>query len=341
VALAAVLAIAAGCGGDDDEAAAPAPADTGGQAEEPPELTPLRFQLVWTASANSTPVIVAKAKGFFEEEGLDVTITESQDPTAAIPIVGAGEAQMGASYPPDIMLAAAEGVPVVAVHAQYQSNPLGIVSLEDGANIRTPQDLVGKRVGITALPMDRAQFRTMLQNAGIDAGDVEVVDPGFNGGTLVGEGKLDGASAVPWFEVVALKAAGEKPVLMEYRENGGEIDFPFIVTMANAEWAADHGEQIRAFIRAAIKGHEYAVANPDEAVDIVVEAFPNLERNVQEIMWQEVIPLTESELTEEHNLGWFDQEQLQELEDFLTEIKMLEEDVDVERVFTNEYQPST
>jgi putative hydroxymethylpyrimidine transport system substrate-binding protein len=339
-ALVAAVALVAGCGGDDDDEAAPAPAETQAEAEQPKEPVRIRYQLVWTASANATPVIVAERRGFYEEEGLDVEIRESQDPTAAIPLVGEGESQMGASYPPDIMLAAAKDVPVVAVQAQYQSNPLGIVSLEDGANIQTPEDMVGKRIGVTALPMDRAQFDVMLENAGIAKDDVEVVDPGFNGGTLVGEGRLDGASAVPWFEVVALKAAGEKPTLMEYRTNGGEIDFPFIVTMANADWAEDNADAIRAFVRATIRGHEYAVANPDEAVDLVVEAFPNLDRNVQEIMWQEVIPLTTSDLTEEQNIGYLDMEQLQGLEDFLSEHGLLERDVDVESIFTNEYQPS-
>jgi ABC-type nitrate/sulfonate/bicarbonate transport system substrate-binding protein len=110
--------------------------------------------------------------------------------------------------------------------------------------------------------------------------------------------------------------------------------------MANADWAEDNADAIRAFVRATIRGHEYAVANPDEAVDLVVEAFPNLDRNVQEIMWQEVIPLTTSDLTEEQNIGYLDMEQLQGLEDFLSEHGLLERDVDVESIFTNEYQPS-
>jgi ABC-type nitrate/sulfonate/bicarbonate transport system substrate-binding protein len=145
---------------------------------------------------------------------------------------------------------------------------------------------------------------------------------------------------VPWFEVVALKVTGEKPTLMEYRTNGGEIDFPFIVTMANTEWAKENPEAVRAFVRGSIRGHEYAVANPDEAVDLVVEAFPNLDRRVQEIMWQEVIPLTTSDLTEERNIGYLNMEQLQTLEDFLREHELLERDLDVESIFTNEYQPS-
>jgi hypothetical protein len=57
-------------------------------------------------------------------------------------------------------------------------------------------------------------------------------------------------------------------------------------------------------------------------------------------MWQEVIPLTTSDLTEEQNIGYLDMEQLQGLEDFLSEHGLLERDVDVESIFTNEYQPS-
>lgn len=343
LALVAALALAAaGCGGGGEEAAPPA--DEGAVTEEeatsPEELTPVKFQLVWTASANALPFIVAKGKGFYEEEGLDLEIFEAQDPTTVLPLVAEGERQIGVSYPPDIMIGASKGLPVVGIWAQYQVNPLGIVSLEDGANIRLPQDLIGKRIGVTTLPMDRAQFAAMLQTNGIEESQVEVVDPGFNGGTLVGEGKLDGASAVPWFETVGLKVAGENPVLMEYRSNGGQIDFPFIVALANQEFAEQNPDAVRAFVRASIRGHEHAVANPDEAIDILMEQYPQLDREVQEIMWQEVIPLAESELTREHDVGYFDMEQLARLADFLSKNGLLDEPVSAEDVFTNKYQPS-
>ncbi len=304
------------------------------------QLTKVRFQLVWTASANSTPFIVAEQKGFYRQAGLDLKIYENQDPTAAIPLVGSGTREMGASYPPDVLLAVEKGIPLVAVWAQYQQNPLGIVSTLQGANIRRPRDMIGKRIGVTALPMDRAQFDLMLRNNGIPKDRVEVVDPGFNGGTLVGEGKLDGASAVPWFEVVGLKLAGKTPVLMQYRHNGGQLDFPFIVAIANKKWADKNPQAVRAFVRATIRGYNWARANRKAAVDIIMKRFPRLDRRMQAIMWNEVIPLSESSLTRRRNVGYFNVPQLVSLSKFLSRNGLLKKSVDARLVFTNKYQPN-
>jgi len=308
----------------------------GGPTESEP--VSIRFQLAWTASANAMEYIVADAMGFYEEEGLDVEVIESQDPTAAVGLVGSGEREMGVSYPPDIFLAAAEGVPVRGVWAQYQVNPLGIVSLSS-TGIAGPADLAGKTIGLTPLPIDQLLFDVVLAEAGLTRGDMEVVDPGFNGGTLVGEGTLDGASGVPWFEVVGLRVAGEEPELLQYRDHGG-LDFPFQTVIAHGDFADENPEAVAAFIRATIRAHEYAVENPGEAVDLVMGAYPQLDRAAQETMWREIIPLAESELTGEHNLGYLNIDQLQALADFLGEGGLLAEEVDAGAVFTNEFQPS-
>jgi NitT/TauT family transport system substrate-binding protein len=302
-------------------------------------LTKVRFQLVWTASANATPFIVGEQKGFYKAEGLDLKVVETQDPTSAIPLVGSGAREIGESYPPDIMQAVAKGVPIVGVWAQYQQNPLGIVSLADGANIRKPKDMIGKTIGITPLPMDQVQFYLMLKNNGISKDQVKVVNPGFTGGALVGQGKLDGASGVPWFEVVALQAAGKKPILMQYRKNGGQIDFPFIVAMANAKWAKAHPDAVKAFVRGSIKAYNWSKAHRAEAVAIVVKRFPKLDPGIQKTMWNDVIPLSEGASTKAHNVGWFNTAQLVSLEKFLLKNKLVSKPIDAAALFSNQYQP--
>lgn len=300
-------------------------------------LQKIRYQQAFAPSAADLPLYTAAAKGFFKEQGLDVEIRRSQDASNAVSLVGAGEAQIGISYPPDIMLAAEKGIPVVGVWAPYQVNPLGIVSLADGANIRSPKDLVGKKIGLTPLPIDQHLFNAVIEKAGITRSQLEVLNPGFTGGQMVGERKLDGASAVPWYEVDGLKTAGMKPVLMQYRDIGG-IDFPFMTLIVNADFAKANPAAVRGFLRAMAKGFAYAKEQPQEALDILVKTVPTLDRKRQEAAMKTVAPLRESAATAAHGPGYIDMPQMQRLADFLHERKLLKAKTDAGKVFTNAYR---
>jgi ABC-type nitrate/sulfonate/bicarbonate transport system substrate-binding protein len=301
------------------------------------DLVKLRFQQAFAPSASDAPLYVALAKGYFKDEGLDVEFRRSTDPSNAVSLVAAGEAQVGMSYPPDIMLAAEKGLPITGIYSWYQVNQFGIVSLADGANIRTPKDLVGKHIGLTSLPIDQLLFDAMLERAGITRAQMEVVNPGFSGGDLVGQRKLDGASGVPWYEVDGLKALDMKPVLMTYRDNGAP-DFPFTVLIANTKYAQDNPATMKAYLRAVRKGMEYTKDHPEEALDILLTAVPTLHRKKQETAMRTIGPMRETALTASNGLGYVDLVQLQTLADFLHGRKALKTDMKASTVFTNAYR---
>lgn len=306
------------------------------QAADKP-MANVKYQQAFAPSASDLPLYVAAAKGFFAAEGISVEIRGSQDATNAVSLVGAGDAQLGTSYPPDILLAAEKGLPVVAFYATYQVNPLGIVSLAKGANIRAVTDLVGKKIGLTPLPIDQLLFDAMLQKAGLNRKQMEIFNPGFNGGQMVGEGKLDGASGVPWYEIDGLKSVGMDPVLMQYRDFGG-VDFPFMVLIANKPFAESHPQVVKGFVKAMTRGDEYVRAHPQEAIDILLKAVPTLDRKRQEAAMKTVAPLRESASATAHGAGWIDMAQIQGLANFLAERKLLGSRPNVSAVFTNSYR---
>jgi putative hydroxymethylpyrimidine transport system substrate-binding protein len=300
-------------------------------------MTKVRYQQAFAPSASDLPLYVAAAKGFFAAEGLEVEIRGSQDATNAVSLVGAGDAQLGVSYPPDILLAAEKGLPIAAFYATYQVNPLGIVSLTDGSNIRTPKDLVGKKIGLTPLPIDQLLFDAMIQKAGVTRKQMEIFNPGFNGGQMVGEHKLDGASGVPWYEIDGLKSHGMNPVLMQYRDFGG-VDFPFMVLIANKSFAEAHPDAVKGFVKAMTRGDEYVSAHPEESIDILLKAVPALDRKRQAAAMKTVAPLRQSAATSTHGAGWIDMAQIQGLADFLADRKLLAKHMDASTVFTNKYR---
>ena len=300
-------------------------------------LTKVRYQQAFAPSASDLPLYTAAAKGFFRDEGLDVEIRRSQDASNAVSLVGTGEAQLGISYPPDILLASEKGLPITAIYAAYQVNPLGIVSLADGANSRSVKDLVGKKIGLTPLPIDQLLFDAVIEKASVTRKQLEIVNPGFNGGQMVGEHKLDGASAVPWYEVDGLKAAGLQPVLMQYRDVGG-IDFPFMTLIANAQFAQSNAEAVKGFVRAIAKGQTYAKAHPEESLDFLLKAVPTLDRKRQEAAMKTVEQLREGPATAANGPGYIDMAQIQRLADFLYDRKLLKSKVSADKVFTNSYR---
>lgn len=301
------------------------------------DLLKVRYQQAFAPSASDLALYVAVAKGYFKEHGLDLQIQRSQDASNAVALVGAGEAQLGISYPPDIMLAREKGIPIVGIWAPFQVNPLGIVSLSDGANIRSPKDLVGRKIGLTPLPIDQQLFNAMIEKAGINRSQLDIVNPGFNGGQMVGEHKLDGASGVPWYEMDGLKSAGRSPVLMQYRNWGG-LDFPFMTLIANAEFASKNPNAVRGFIRGMTKGFAYVNEHPQDSLDILIKSVPTLDRKRQEAAMNTVAPLRESPTTTANGAGYMDMKQLQHLADFLFERKLLKSRLDASTVFTNAYR---
>lgn len=339
IAVASLALTVTACGSSEPTEVEPAEArmtdagGSGGAAAD--ELTPLRYQLAWTAGSGDGALYLALERGYYEEEGLDVTIVESQDPTAAPGLVGSGESELGTSYPPDVMLAAANGLPLISVGATYHGNPLGIVSRADNG-ITEPADLTGKELALTPLPVDQVMFDLMLKEAGMERGDVALVEAGFSGGQLVGEGTIDGASGVPWFEVAGLLIEGVEPRLMEYRDHGG-LDFPFMTTIANRDYAEANPDVVTAFLRATKRGWEEAIADPDAALDAVAANIDGFDKEVGRLRWDAIVPFASVE--SDRGFGMHDAAEIRALADALTVAGFLDDPVDVEQLFTNDYLP--
>ena len=151
-------------------------AATGGTSE-PADLIPLEFQISWLPGGDNLAFWMGVEQGFFADEGLDVTIRSSNDPTQSIRLAAAGELPMVQAYTGDVIISASQGDPVISLFDLTASSPFGIVTMPD-SGIETAEELAGKTIGVTTLPIDRAFFSVMLESAGLTEDDVTVVDPG-------------------------------------------------------------------------------------------------------------------------------------------------------------------
>src|SRR5262245_24262410 len=108
----------------------------------------LKLALDWYPNANHLGLFIAQEKGYFRQENLDVTLYTPVDPSTVLQTVGSGTDDFGISYQPDVLLARAQGVPVVSV-AGLVPHPLSSVMGLKSSGICSQRDMVSKMVGLS------------------------------------------------------------------------------------------------------------------------------------------------------------------------------------------------
>ncbi|HVQ72635.1 MAG TPA: ABC transporter substrate-binding protein [Bradyrhizobium sp.] len=214
---------------------------------------------------------VAREKGYYKAEGFDVNFVRGQGSADAIKKVAAGVATFGFADAGSLVLARGnDGVPVKLVSIVYARPPQAIFAIK-GNGIASPKDLEGKTVADTASSSVRLLFPAFAKVAGIDANKVKwVVAEGSALPSLLANGRAD---AICQFSVgeplIAAATAPKEIVRIDYKDSG--LDYYGNGLIASEETIAKNPEQVRAFVRATIKGMKDAFANPAEAAAIMAK----------------------------------------------------------------------
>lgn len=261
---------------------APAQEPTGGTdaADSSGEggLTKVSFVLDYTPNTNHTGIYVALDQGYFAEEGLEVEVV--QPPAdGADALIGAGGAQMGVSYQDYIAnnLASDQPMPYSAVAAIIQHNTSGIMSrAEDG--ITRPAAMEGHTYATWNMPIEQATVRDVVEADGGDFSKVELVpyevDDEVSG---LRANMFDTVWVYEGWAVQNAEVQGFDYNYFSFISIDPSFDIYTPVIAANDEFAAESPEVVKAFLRAARRGYEYAVENPEAAADILCAAVPELD----------------------------------------------------------------
>jgi NitT/TauT family transport system substrate-binding protein len=256
-ALAAGVALGAGAGSR-------ARAKSAGQA--------VNMQLGWITGGNQIGEIAAKRLGYFEAEGIDFAIQPGGPNIDGVAIVASGRYEVGqVSSSPSLMLAASQGIPVVCFAVGAQQHPYCYFSLP-AAPIRTPQDMIGRRIGVQAT--GQILLTALLRKNGIAEDKVQKVIIGSDMTPLV-TGQVDAISG--WrTNTTALKILGPDYVTMRMWDHGVKLyALPYYTT---ADFLKSSPDALAGFLRAAGRGWAYVKENPEKAVDMLIQEYPNLVR---------------------------------------------------------------
>ncbi|MBI4339211.1 MAG: ABC transporter substrate-binding protein [Chloroflexi bacterium] len=302
----------------------------GGGEEKP---TKVRLALDWFPWSNHSGLYIAKEKGYFAAEGLDVTIYTPDDPSTVLATVGAGQDEFGLSYETEVLPALAAGVPVVSIAALVQ-HPLNSLMALQSSGIKTPKDLRDKKVGAPGLPTDAPLLETMLKKDGLTLRDVEVVNVGFDLVPALISKQVDAIVGAYWVhESISAENQGF-PVNVMRMEDWGVPDFYEIVLVTNKDMVDKRSDVVERFIRAAIKGYKEAVADPQKAIDVMKQAAPEIDESIERPGVTKLAPLwIEGSLP----FGWQTQEKWASFATWMRANGLLTKDVDASKAFNNTF----
>lgn len=164
------------------------------QVTTPPQaVTVVRVSMGYIPNFQYAPFYVGIEKGYFAEEGLQIVMDYGTEEDA-VKKVASGNVQFGTSSGDSIVLARTNGIPVKYVMRWYNGWPTGVFSLAE-KGIKTPQDLVGKKVGMPGpFGANWLAWQAMLANQGIDPNSIQVEFIGFTQIAAVDSGQVDAAA---------------------------------------------------------------------------------------------------------------------------------------------------
>lgn len=233
--------------------------------------------LDWYPNADHAGIYGAVGEGFWSDRDLDVRVSVPSDAAAALKQVGAGKAQFAISYAPEVLLARAEGIPVVSVGAVVV-HPLNSLIARTDRGIERPRDLEGRTVGAAGLPSDRPLLETMIRADGGDPTKVTVRNVGFNLAPALAAGRVDAIIGAYWnIEMVDL-AAQDVPVRAFRVEDHGVPDYDELVVVTSEDLLADDPQLVRDLLAGLRRGQDWAATDQAGAVDHLLEANPDLDR---------------------------------------------------------------
>jgi len=262
---AAGVALAA-CGGG-GSGSAPA---SGAASAAPGQYGTLALQLSWIKNIEFAGEFFADSKGYYKAAGFESVDLVTGPVDSADALVLAKNVDVGLSAPDaTARFITEQGAPLKIIGSTFQKNPFCILSMEEGNPIRTPQDLIGKRVGIQA-GTNQQIFAGFLKANGIDPAQVQQVVVQYEPTPLT-EKSVDGFMAYTTNEPFIIKADGFTPVTLSFADNGLPLTAETFTVLQ--ETIENDREKLKAFLKAEIQGWNDAVADPAGSAALAVNTY--------------------------------------------------------------------
>ena len=217
----------------------------------------------------------ALAAGYYRQAGIDLSVVQPSSTSTTLQLIDAGKAEFGLADGIDVAEQIAMGREEKAIMAIVQ-RPLGAPIALASEHLRSAADLVGKTVGITGVPSDRAALDTVVAHAGGDPAKVRVVTIGFDGVADLEAGKIAAFTGYWPDDGVTLAVGGYPITVFKLDRNGGPA-YPGLVAFTTRSLIARDPSLVRAFVRATVRGYEDTLRDPGRALADLLARNPSIE----------------------------------------------------------------
>lgn len=298
-----------------------------------PDMTRVRLPLGYIPNVQFTPLYVAVERGYFAEAGIEVEFDYSFE-TDATALVGADTLQFAVVSGEQVLLARAQGLPVVYVAAWYQQYPVAVISKAE-QGIGSPADLKGKRIGLPGLfGANYIGLDALLFSAGLTEADVTLDSIGFTQVESLATDRVQAVSVYAANEPVQLRAQGfeiNELLVSDY------VQLASNGLVTNERTIAENPDLVRGMAAALVKALAATIQNPDEAYEISKKYVESL-ASADEAVQKEVLARS-MEFWKAERLGYSNAAAWENMRDLLIRMGLLKGALDVNAAFTNDFLP--
>ncbi len=294
------------------------------------------LNLNWFYVGDHSPYFVATDKGWYKEEGLEVNIVPGKGSGDVVKKVDVGSAEFGIVDTGVLIVARAQGAKVKIVSMLFDKSPYCMWMWKD-SGINSPKDLVGKKIGAPPGDAQRTIFPALAAANGFDADKVTFVNisPEAKFSALASKQVdvvFDYYSGAPFF----YKALGQDNTkFMMFADYG--VDVYSNALVVTDKYAKENGPLIKRFVKASLRGWEFALKNPEAAIDILAKYRPEIDNPMMLANLKLIIDLFRTNRYKEHGIGWVDEKKMADSIKIISQYRDLKVNMKPGDVYTNEF----
>ncbi len=306
-------------------------ASVGAKAQE------VTLLLNWYLGGLHTPFYLGLERGYYEEEGIQLTINEGRGSGRAVQVIAAKGDTFGMSDAGSLMLGAAKGAPIKAVMSLLNTSGFGIISLAE-TGIKTAKDLEGKSLAVSPGDALTQLFPAVIAANDLDPDKIELVfmDPPAKPVAVL-EGRTDALLGGIDDQYFLIEAQGKQPAALRFADLG--VNTVGMTVHTHEDVIAENPDLVRRFVKATVRSWEAAMEDPEAAVDAALKVKPDLNRESTLKQLKVDLSLLFSPATKGKGIGFGAEEDWERTKQLLIEYRDLKTDRPASSFYTNEFLP--
>lgn len=298
--------------------------------------TKVKYAVDWVIYGPFAPWFLARDKGFYRETGLEVDISRGYG-SGDVTRVASGERDLAFLDPAAIVLARGKGTHLKVIANLYEKAPMLFVWLKK-TPIQNLRDLEGRSLGLAPAGVERVLTPALFELNQVDIKKVQIMSlPPAQKVPMLVAGKVDVITyyylGKPLFDKETAHLGGWASAF--FADHGLDLYSNSIV--GTDEYIRKNPSVARAFVKASLKGFQYARTHSDEAVDNLLKSYPTLNRQVTMAALQTVFEIIFTPAAEKNGVGHMTEEKMKRTRDIISRVYKLSPPPKLEDVYTNDF----